>query len=120
MTLALTDPEVELRRAVAADLGYLSALAHDPSVEPFLAPGAGAQQRLGAVLSQTESDGEPSGLFVIDSAAGEPLGGLALQLVSRQSRICELTRLMVDPAVRRAGVAAAHVRLACRRTLGGH
>jgi RimJ/RimL family protein N-acetyltransferase len=113
-------PELELRPATDRDLGFLSALAEDPSVEPFLALGAGTQERLRALLLQTGSEGDPCGLFVIASVAGEPLGGLALQLLSRPNRSCELTRLMVSPQARGAGMASAAVRLACRRALAEH
>ena len=111
---------IRLRVATADDLRYLSGLARDPQVEPFLAPGAGAPERLEAVLSQTGPDGGPSGMFVIESGSSQPLGGLALQVVSQNSRICELTRLMIDPAVRRSGVGAQAVILACRRALVDH
>lgn len=109
--------QIELRPASAADLRYLSALASDRLVEPFLAPGAGTEERLEALLIQTEEAGDPSGLFVIQFMSGAPVGGLALQLISANSRICELTRLMVDPRSRRSGIAAAAVRIACRRAL---
>jgi len=112
--------EVGLRRAVQADLPYLCRLAQDPLVEPFLAPAAGAPERLEAILDQGDSDGEPCGLFVIELPAGRPVGGLALQLLSQRSRLCELTRLMVDPQVRRSGVGAQAVSLACRRSLLEH
>jgi RimJ/RimL family protein N-acetyltransferase len=102
------------------DLRFLSGLACDPQVEPFLAPGAGAPERLEAVMTQAGRDGGPSGLFVIESAASRPLGGVALQVISRHSRICELTRLMVDPAVRGSGVGARAVVLACRRAFVEH
>jgi hypothetical protein len=92
--------ELELRAATATDLPYLSTLAADPSVEPFLSPGAGTEERLAAILSQAESDGEFGGMFVIASDAGESLGGLALELVSRHSRICELTRLITGSWLR--------------------
>lgn len=111
---------IRLRPASTGDLRYLSELAGDPQIEPFLAPGAGAPERLEAVLSQADADGGPSGLFVIDSESGQPLGGLALQLISRNSRICELTRLMVDPAARGSGVGAQAVALACRWALVEH
>jgi RimJ/RimL family protein N-acetyltransferase len=113
-------PTLALRAAVAADLGYLGALARDPLVEPFLAPGAAEEERLIALLSQADAaDDDPSGLFVIE-LDGAPVGALALQLVSARSRIAELTRLMVSPDVRRAGIATAAVWLACRRAFGEH
>jgi RimJ/RimL family protein N-acetyltransferase len=112
--------DVELRRASAADLGYLAELGSDPAVEPFLVPGSGSFEQLEALLRQTQADGDPAGLFVIQTAVGEPLGGLALTLVSRHSRICQLNRLMVAPAGRGRGVAAGAVRLACRHVLVEH
>jgi ribosomal protein S18 acetylase RimI-like enzyme len=181
---------VELRRASAADLEYLAELGSDPAVEPFLVPGSGTFEELEALLHQTQADGDPAGLFVIQTAVGEgvggepvggeavgglaregealggltrdgeapggltrdgealggltrdgealggltregealggltregeALGGLALTLVSRHSRICQLNRLMVAPAGRGRGVAAQAVRLACRRVLVEH
>jgi RimJ/RimL family protein N-acetyltransferase len=111
---------VRLRIASREDLAYLSRLAQDPLVEPFLAPGAGAVERLEAVLAETSADGDPGGLFVIVTASGEPAGGLALQVIGRHSRICEITRLMVDPRVRRSGIGAEAVTLACRHALVEH
>lgn len=108
---------MRLRIATPDDLRYLSELARDPQVEPFLAPGAGTLDRLGAVLSGASAEGGPSGLFVIESGARQPLGGLALALVSQNSRLCEMTRLMVDPRARGAGVGARAVALACHRAL---
>jgi RimJ/RimL family protein N-acetyltransferase len=111
---------VELRRAGADDLGFLSQLACDPSVEPYLAPGAGEPERLSAILERAEDEGPPSGLFLIHSPAGEPLGGLALVVYSRRSRLCDLTSLMVIPRERGRGVASEAVRLACRHALVEH
>jgi RimJ/RimL family protein N-acetyltransferase len=114
-------PRLALRTAVAADLGHLRALASDPLVEPFLAPGAADDDRLAALLRPADAgDEDPTGLVVIELEAGEPMGALALQLVSPRSRIAELTRLMVSPSARGAGVATAAVRLACRRAFGEH
>lgn len=111
---------VELRPAGRGDLGFLSRLACDPGVEPYLAPGAGAIERLRAILERAEAEGPPSGLFLIQSAAGEPVGGLALLVYSRRSRVCDLASLMVSPGARGAGVASAAVRLACRHALIDH
>ncbi len=113
-------PELQLRPAADRDLTLLSALASDPSVEPFLAPGAGAEDRLRALVSETGSEGDPSGLFVICPPGGRPVGAVALQVVSQRSRICELTRLMVSPEARRRGIGSAAVRVACRRALVEH
>jgi RimJ/RimL family protein N-acetyltransferase len=112
-------PPVTLRCAGRADLPYLTKLGRHPEVEPFLAPGAGTAERLEAILAQAEEAGGPCGLFVV-AGGGERLGGVALQLVSRHSRICELTRLMIDPGRRRVGIGGAAVRLAVRRALVEH
>lgn len=111
-------PEIELPRATAGDLGYLVELAADPAVEPFLAPGSGGEDRLRALLEEWSSGIDPGGLFLIRRAHGELLGGLAIHVFSRHSGICELSRLMVSPAARGAGVGSEAVRLACRRAFG--
>jgi RimJ/RimL family protein N-acetyltransferase len=113
-------PELGLRAAGEADLERLSALANDPQVKPFLAPGAGERERLAALLrSAAPAKGDPSGLFVIE-LEGSPVGALALQLLSARSRIAELTRLMVSPEARGAGIATGAVCLACGRAFGEH
>lgn len=113
-------PELKLRAASTADLAYLAALASDPEVEPFLAPGAGDEERLRAFLAETREPGDPSGLLVIQRRDGEAVGAFALQLISRNSRIAELTRLMISPAARREGIGTAAVRLACELAFVGH
>lgn len=116
----MTADEAMLRGAAAGDLPFLSELACSPEVEPYLAPGVGEIERLEAILAQGEADGPPSGLFVISTGSGERLGGLALTIYSPRSRICNLTTLMVAPALRRSGVAGQAVRLACRHVLVQH
>ena len=92
---------VGLRRASPDDRGYLTELAQDSSVAPFLAPVRLILERLDALLRESASDGGPDGMFVIETDAGQPLGGLAIHLFSRNSRICELSTLMVDPVAQR-------------------
>jgi RimJ/RimL family protein N-acetyltransferase len=106
---------VTLRKAGFGDVAYLSELAFDSSVEPFLAPGAG--DRLPSLV-ELGAD-EVGGMYVIQ-LGGERVGGLALQLVSEHSRICSLSGLMVDPEMRHGGVASAAVRLACRIAFHEH
>ncbi len=115
-------PQLELRSATAADLPFLSALARDPNVEPYLSPGAGEPARLEGILAQAEADGPPAGLFMILSGSGEAVGGLALTIYSPRgrSRICNLMTVMVKPEARGSGVASAAVRLACRHALVDH
>lgn len=102
------------------DLDWLSTLASDPLVEPFLAPGRGEPTALRELVSPPASDEKLYGLHVIESARGERLGGLALMPGSRISSICEVSRVMVRPDVRRAGVALAAVRLVSRLALLDH
>jgi RimJ/RimL family protein N-acetyltransferase len=116
----MTRREVKLRIARRDELGYLSELGQDPLVEPLLSPGATSPGRLEELLARTSEDCGPAGVFVIESPAGEPVGGLALQVSSPRSRICELSRLMVDPRVRGAGIGAHAVILACQQVLVEH
>jgi RimJ/RimL family protein N-acetyltransferase len=107
---------LSLRRAERPEeLAFLSALANDPSVEPFLAPGRGDLESLRAL----NAVGAPYGLHLIE-ANGERVGGLALMAAGRTGHICEITRVMVRPQVRGAGIATAAVRLACRMMVLEH
>jgi RimJ/RimL family protein N-acetyltransferase len=112
---------IALRPAIAEDIESLGALARDPAVEPYLAPGAWERASLTAWLERDPGNGAPpTGLYVIESPSGGPLGGLALTVVNRRNGICDLGRLMVAPAARRAGAALAAVRLAARSALVEH
>jgi RimJ/RimL family protein N-acetyltransferase len=125
---------VRLRTASREDREYLAGLAQDPSVAPFLAPVGLILERLEALLrepaadggepaadgGEPAADGGPEGMFVIETETGQPVGGLALHLYSRNSRICELSTLMVDPAAQRSGVGSSAVSLACHRVLVEH
>lgn len=116
------DDGVSLRlTAQAEDLAFLCELARDPAVEPFLAPRAWASAAVRAWLEREPAGGTaPTGAYLIESATGDPLGGLALTVVNRRSRICDLARLMVRPEARGAGVALAAVDLAVRTALLDH
>lgn len=103
-----------LRKAVEGDLPFLSELAFHSSIEPFLAPGVG--DRLEALIELGRDEEGVRGMYVIE-LGGDPVGGLALQLVSERSRICSLSALMVAPEMRLGGIASAAVRLACRLAL---
>jgi RimJ/RimL family protein N-acetyltransferase len=104
---------VSLRLAAQdEDLEFLSTLARDPGVEPYLAPGRSEP----AALAQLASD-PPEGVYLIEAPHGRPVGGLALAVVNRRSRICEISRVMVSPSARRAGIALQAVRGACRLAL---
>ncbi len=113
-------PTVSLIKAHGDDIPFLSALAGDPAVEPFLAVGSGDQDSLRALQDEGAAEPGPHGVFVIRSADDEPLGGLALRVVNRRSRICELSRLMIRPEARRVGIASAAISLACRAVFVDH
>jgi len=106
--------------ATGDDVSFLSALADHPEVEPFLAVGSGNEDVLRGLVSDVAADRGPHGLFVIRSPDDELVGGLALSVVNRRSRICELSRLMIRPEKRRMGIASAAVWLACRKVLVDH
>jgi RimJ/RimL family protein N-acetyltransferase len=109
-------PSVALRRVSEADdLAFLSELARDPAIEPFLAPGRGDIE----ALRELNAAEPPHGLYVIE-AGGERVGGLALASASRAATICEISRVMVRPEYHRAGVALAGVRESCRIALLEH
>jgi RimJ/RimL family protein N-acetyltransferase len=109
---------VSLRPAAQGDLGFLSALAMHPSIEPYLAPGRGEPTALRELLSPANA--APEGLYLIEVPAGRPVGALALAVVNRRSRICEISRVMLDADARGAGIGSAAVRLASRSAFVGH
>jgi RimJ/RimL family protein N-acetyltransferase len=111
---------LSLRPAIEQDLAFLSALAADPQVEPFLAFGSADPAQLQALLTAPGPAPGSGGLIVIDSEGDGGVGGLALTLVNQRSRICDLSRLMVRPELRRSGIATNAVRLACRHALHDH
>jgi RimJ/RimL family protein N-acetyltransferase len=110
-------PNISLSLATDDDIPFLSGLAEHPAVSPFLAVGSGQKDVLRGLLSDAAPDRGPHGLFVIRSPEEEPVGGLALNVVNRRSRICELSRLMICPDKRRSGIASGAVTLACRNAL---
>ena len=90
--------------ATEDDLPLLSELAADPEVEPFITFGAAEDERMRSLLDAPGPGPGSDALLRIESEAGETLGALGLVVVNPRSRICELTRLMVRPDRRRAGV----------------
>src|SRR5438067_9390837 len=109
---ALMAAVVSLRLAAPGeDFEFLSALARDPAVEPYLAPGRGEPTAL-AELAGPPSE-PPQGVYLIDTPPGRPVGGLALTVVNRRSRICDLSRVMLTPDAHGAGIAVEAARLMC-------
>ena len=85
-----------------------------------MAFGAAERDRLRALLDAPGPAPGSSSLLVIESDSGEPVGGLALTLINARSRICDISRVMVDPDRRRSGIALAAIGQACRHALHDH
>jgi len=96
-----------LRRARAGDLARLAALVASPAVAPFVA--YDAAQKVGRAL-----DREGEELLVVEVCGGTVAGGLRLVEVNRRSRIWSIETLMLDPAHRGTGLAAAALRTLAR------
>ncbi len=106
--------------ATEDDLPFLSDLAADPAVEPFLSFGAGEDERLRPFLHAPGPAPESTALLMIESDAGDSLGALALSLVNPRSRICDISRVMIRPDRRRSGIASSAIELACAHALRDH
>jgi RimJ/RimL family protein N-acetyltransferase len=112
--------DVRLRLAVEEDLGFVSELGRDRTVALFLAPGAGDPDRLREFWLEQAAEEGPGGLYVVELVGHGLAGAMGLGVTSVRSRLCNLGRLMVDPALRRRGVGLASVRSACRLILVEH
>jgi RimJ/RimL family protein N-acetyltransferase len=111
---------IALRRAAAEDADFLAALARQESVEPFM--GVRGPRDREAVLAEIDrAAAEPAmrGWYVIEED-GEPVGGVAFEVVNEHNRIAHLHRLAIDPAVRGRGVGEEAVRLFTRHLVGEH
>lgn len=86
-------------------------------MQAFLAPGSAEEESLAALLEEPGMGA--AGLWVAE-LDGVPVAALELTMVSSRSRICQLSRLMVRPQRRGAGVGSATVLAACREAFGGH
>jgi RimJ/RimL family protein N-acetyltransferase len=99
---------------------YLSLLAADPDVEPFLAFGAADEDRMRSLIAAAGPAPGSGGLLVVESHERETLGAIGLTLVNTRCGICEVSRVMVRPDRRRSGIAATASWLACRHALVDH
>ncbi len=111
---------LSLAAATEDDLPFLSELAADPEVEPFLAFGAAEGERLRALLHAPGPAPDSTALLRIESDGGDTLGALALSLVNPRSRICDISRVMIRPDRRRSGIAGTAIELACAHALVDH
>ena len=104
---AVTDNQVVLRRAVPDDAELLARLVAHPEVEPFIAP---YTERDPAVIRERIAAGDDAGHVLIAELEGRAVGTLAFSTRSANSRIANITGVMVDPAVRGRGVGVAALR----------
>ena len=105
---------LRVRRATASDVDFMAGLAVHEEVEPFMAAVSRARttscaRRCGARRGEPELHGR----FVIE-VGGEPAGVLAFDVANRRSRIAYLHAIMLDPAFRGRGLAAAATKLLVR------
>lgn len=112
--------DVRLRLAGEEDLRFASELGRDPAVARYLMPGAGDPHRLREFWLEQAAEEGPGGLYVVELVGHRLAGAMGLVVVSARSRLCNLTRLMVEPALRRQGVGLASVQSACQLVLAEH
>lgn len=111
-----------LRRATADDVEFLSSLALNEEVAPFMA--AVSAREADDFLEEIEAANETPherGRFVIEGEeeTGDwRAGSIAFQMASRRSRIATLYGLMLHPQFRRRGLARAATRAFTRHLVG--
>jgi RimJ/RimL family protein N-acetyltransferase len=103
-----------LRRATADDVDFLSSLALNEEVSPFMAAvSAREADDFVEEIEAAEATPHERGRFVIeaaDSTGDWRAGSVAFQMLSRRSRIATLYGLMLHPQFRRRGLARAATR----------
>jgi RimJ/RimL family protein N-acetyltransferase len=103
-----------LRRATAADVGFMAGLASHEDVEPFMAAvSAREAEAVADEVERAEQEPEHFGRFVIE-VDGERAGVMAFEVANKRSRIAHLRSLMLLPAFRGRGIADAAARLLVR------
>jgi RimJ/RimL family protein N-acetyltransferase len=103
-----------LRRATAADVGFMAALATHEDVEPFMAAvSARDAQGLTEEIERSSREPELYGQFVVEVDA-ERAGVMAFEVSNRRSRVANLRGLMLHPDFRGLGIADAAARLLVR------
>ncbi len=104
-----------LRRATAADLGFLIELYADDDVRPFLA--GGGRYDADALADELARDPGEGELLVIE-VDGAPAGAMRWRLESERNRIAHLGGIAVHPAFRGRRVADDAARLLQSRLIG--
>ncbi len=108
---------ISLRRAEAADAGFLVALVTHEEVAPFLAASRPrSEMELLAEIERSETEPEAYGVFVIE-VDGTPAGTMSFERTNRRSRIADLSGLALDPPFRGRGIAREATHLVQRHLL---
>jgi RimJ/RimL family protein N-acetyltransferase len=114
MSTVLEGEGFRLRRATAADVGFLADLAAHAEVEPFMAAvSPRSSEELGEEVRRSDEEPGLHGRFVVE-VEGEPAGTLAFDVANRRSRIAYLHAIMLHPDYRGRGLATAATRLLTR------
>jgi RimJ/RimL family protein N-acetyltransferase len=114
VTAVLEGDGFRLRRATAADVEFMGALASHEDVEPFMAAvSAREPEALLEEVRRAEAEPATSGRFVVEMD-GRAVGVMAFDTANRRSRIAHLHGLMLHPDARGRGVADAAARLLVR------
>lgn len=102
--------DVTLRRATPDDVPFLTALASDDDVAPYLAAvRASTPEAVAREVERSTREPDTFGVLVIE-VDGERAGTATWELVNRRSRIASVSGFAVDPAVRGRGVGVAAAR----------
>ena len=105
MSDVLAGEGLSLRRATAADVGFMVSLAGHEDVEPFMAAvSARDEESLLEEVRRAEREPAHRGRFVIE-VDGRPAGLLAFEVKNRRSRIAHLYGVMLHPDFRGRGIA---------------
>ena len=108
---------VAIRRAGAADAGFVAELLLHPDVRPFLAAGREpSYETVLAEIARSEAEPQAFGRFVIE-LDGKPAGVMEFECKNERSRIADLGGLAVHPAFRGRRLADEASRLLRNRLL---
>jgi RimJ/RimL family protein N-acetyltransferase len=106
-----------LRRATAADVDFMAALAAHEEVEPFMAAvSARDAKALQEEVARSEQEPQHHGRFVVE-VDGRAAGVMSFDVANRRSRIADLRGLMLHPDFRGRGIADAAARLLVRHLI---